>query len=120
MPKKTGLYSFCRVKMQTRNPISLTIVITASYLNVLFTCLHAACSAKMDLTFLVDGSSSVEKYGAGNFQRIIEFIRGLTMGFVISRSNTRVSLIVYGTRPKRIFGFRRLASIAPLFLCKSR
>ena len=31
------------------------------------------------------------------------------MGFAISRTNTRVSLVVYGTRPKTIFGFRRWA-----------
>lgn len=67
----------------------------------------AACNAEMDLAFLVDGSSSVEKYAAGNFQRIIGFVRGLTMGFAISQSATRVSLIVYGTRPKIIFGFPR-------------
>ena len=70
-----------------------------------------ACSAKIDLAFLVDGSSSVERYGVGNFRRVINFVRGLTMGFAISRTNTRVSLVVYGTRPKTIFGFRRWACI---------
>lgn len=68
----------------------------------------SACSAKIDLALLIDGSSSVERYGVGNFRRIIDFVRGLTMGFAISRRNTRVSLIVYGTRPKMIFNFRRL------------
>lgn len=33
------------------------------------------------------------------------------MGFAISRTNTRVSLVVYGTRPKTIFGFRRWACV---------
>lgn len=76
-----------------------------SFLHSLFL---SACSAKIDLALLIDGSSSVERYGVGNFRRIIDFVRGLTMGFAISRRNTRVSLIVYGTRPKTIFNFRRL------------
>ena len=78
----------------------IIIIIFRLYISV-----SAACNAEMDLAFLVDGSSSVEKYAAGNFQRIIGFVRGLTMGFAISQSVTRVSLIVYGTRPKVIFGF---------------
>lgn len=68
----------------------------------------SACNAKIDLAILIDGSSSVERYGVGNFRRIIDFVRGLTMGFAISRTNTRVSLTVYGTRPRMIFNFRRL------------
>lgn len=85
-----------------------------SFLQSLFL---SACSAKIDLALLIDGSSSVERYGVGNFRRIIDFVRGLTMGFAISRRNTRVSLIVYGTRPKTIFNFRRLVPSKIISYC---
>jgi len=64
-----------------------------------------ACSALIDAAFLVDGSSSVERYGVGNFRRVVNFVRDLTTKFVVSKTNTRVAALIYGTKAYPVFGF---------------
>lgn len=57
------------------------------------------------MVFLVEGSASVERYGIGNFRALLDFVRNVTVGFSVSRTNTRVAVVVYGTRPEMLFGF---------------
>lgn len=77
--------------------------------------LSTACTALIDLIFLIDGSSSVERYGVGNFRRVINFVRDLTTKFVVSKSNTRVAAMVYGTRTFPIFGFKAYSNNKRVF-----
>lgn len=65
------------------------------------------CRAKIDLGFLVDGSSSIEKYGRGNFKRFLEFLKRIVVSFKVSSRYSRVGIILYSSRPRKIFGFRR-------------
>ena len=74
-----------------------------------------ACQTAIDLAFLVDGSASVERYGIGNFRRLINFVRDVVLGFRISRSNTRVGTIVFGTKSYLLFGFNSYTNTGALF-----
>ena len=73
------------------------------------------CIARIDLAFLLDSSSSIERYGVGNFRRLVNFIRDITISFRVSRKDTRVALVLYGTRPRKFFGFRRYTNNGALF-----
>ena len=65
--------------------------------------------------FLIDGSASVERYGIGNFRRLIDFVRDVVIGFRVSRGNTRVGAIVFGTKPYVLFGFNKYTNNGALF-----
>ena len=74
-----------------------------------------ACQTAIDLAFLIDGSASVERYGIGNFRRLIDFVRDVVLGFRVSRSNTRVGTIVFGTKPYLLFGFNSYTNNGAVF-----
>lgn len=61
----------------------------------------------MDLGFLIDGSGSINHYGAGNFQKCLDFVKALTKAFVISPTNTRVGAIVFSYRSELQFDFNQ-------------
>lgn len=67
----------------------------------------AACIAKIDLAFLIDGSGSV---GLGNFRRCLSFIQNVIRGFRISPGFTRIAAEVYSSTPRRLFQFTRYRS----------
>ena len=71
----------------------------------LFTCV--VCAASLDLSFLIDGSSSIERYGRGNFGRILNFIKSLVSFFLISRRETHIGVMMYTSRAIPIFNFNR-------------
>ena len=77
--------------------------------------LHKACTAKIDLVFMIEGDSSVERYGIGNFRRLIDFVRTMAVGFTISRTNTRLATVVYGKRPYKWFGFNKHRNIKTVY-----
>ena len=59
----------------------------------------------MDLGFLIDGSGSINYYGAGNFRKCLKFVKALTKAFVISPTDTRVGAIVFSYHSKLEFDF---------------
>ena len=63
------------------------------------------CRAKIDLAFVIDGSGSIEAYGKGNFQRCLNFVKRMVVSFKISKIFTRVGVILFSNRARRIFGF---------------
>ena len=71
----------------------------------LFTCV--VCAVALDLSFLIDGSSSIERYGRGNFGRILNFVKSLVSFFPISRRETHIGLMMYTSRAIPIFNFNR-------------
>ena len=67
----------------------------------------SVCAVALDLGFLIDGSSSIERYGRGNFGRLLNFVKSLVSFFPISRRETRVGVILYTHRAIPIFSFTR-------------
>ena len=61
----------------------------------------------MDLGFVIDGSGSIEHYGRGNFRRCLNFVKIMIRKFKISRSYTRIGIILYSSRPRQVIGFNR-------------
>lgn len=61
----------------------------------------------MDLGFVIDGSGSIEHYGKGNFKRCLNFVKNLINVFTVSRKFTRIGIVLYSSRPYKIFGFNR-------------
>lgn len=68
----------------------------------------------MDLGFLIDGSSSIERYGRGNFARLLNFVKALVSFFPISRRETHVGVVLYTRRAIPIFNFNRYYTRASL------
>lgn len=109
-----------RTDVESRNPQTTWLIalnlwrqtVTLLFVLLLF---PTACQTAIDLAFLVDGSASVERYGIGNFRRLIDFVRDVVLGFRISRSNTRVGTIVFGTKPYLLFGFNSYTNTGALF-----
>lgn len=72
----------------------------------LYNAIHSftGCLKKIDIVFAIDGSSSV---GRRNFQRVKTFLRRIAKSFHISRTASRVAVIVYSSRVKVAFNFKR-------------
>lgn len=60
--------------------------------------LHANCG-KADVGFLIDGSRTVEDVSQGNFDKILEFVKNVSMTFPVSLGKVRIGAVVYGTEP---------------------
>lgn len=69
-----------------------------------------------DLGFVIDGSRSVEVLGKGNFKKMLEFVKNVSLGFHISPEDTRVGIIAYGTEPKLAIPFNKYVSPSNLVL----
>ena len=63
------------------------------------------CQAKVDLAFVIDGSGSIEAYGKGNFRRCLNFVKRMIVSFKISKRFTRVGIVLFSYRARRIFDF---------------
>ena len=72
--------------------------------------IHLGCKTQVDLGFLIDGSGSINYYGAGNFQKCLEFVKSLTKAFVISPTDTRVGAIVFSYRSELQFDFKQFTT----------
>ena len=69
--------------------------------------MHLFLLAQVDLGFLIDGSENINKYGAGNFQKCLEFVKLITKPFVISTTDTRVGAIVFSHQTELQFNFNQ-------------
>ena len=65
------------------------------------------CSARVDLAFIIDGSGSIEAYGRGNFRRCLNFVKAIVSRFNINNGQTRIGVVLFSSRPRLIFDFRR-------------
>ena len=68
------------------------------------------CSARVDLAFIIDGSGSIEHYGRGNFRRCLNFVKAIVSRFSINNGQTRIGVVLFSSRPRLIFDFRRYRS----------
>ena len=69
--------------------------------------IFSGCRARVDLAFIIDGSGSIEAYGKGNFRRCLDFVRAIVSKFSINNRQTRIGVVLYSSRPRLIFDFRR-------------
>ncbi|KAK3721427.1 hypothetical protein QZH41_020681, partial [Actinostola sp. cb2023] len=65
------------------------------------------CKAKVDLGFLIDGSSSIEEQGRGNFQKVITFVKQIVNKFEISQHDTHVGVVLFHRKADVVFGFHK-------------
>lgn len=69
------------------------------------------CRARIDLGFLIEGSSSVVRSGRKNFQRIKLFVKELIRRFTISTRETRIGAVVFSSRAQLVLRFSTSARI---------
>ncbi|CAH3116452.1 unnamed protein product [Pocillopora meandrina] len=81
---------------------------------------RGACRARVDLAFVIDGSGSIEQYGRGNFRRCLNFVRAIVSRFNFRGGQTRVGVVLYSSRPRLIFDFRRYRSKGQILNAISR
>lgn len=72
----------------------------------MFLFVPTACDKDFDLSFVIDGSGSIEQSGAGNFGRVKNFVKSIIRGFRIGPEKTRVGAVVYSSASyiKVVFG----------------
>lgn len=68
-----------------------------------FSLIHLECRTKLYLGFLLDGSGSINKYDAGNFQKCLGFVKSLAKAF----PSSSVGTIVFSYRSELKFGFNQ-------------
>ena len=74
--------------------------IAAFYCSSSFSLLSTVCTARVDLGFLIDATSSGRRY----LQRVVQFVRETVRRFTISSSATRIGVVTYASRARRIIG----------------
>ena len=64
------------------------------------------CDKDFDLTFVIDGSGSINDAGANNFNRMKSFIKLIIDGFRIGFDETHVGAVIYSSSiyVKKVFG----------------
>ncbi|KAJ7354772.1 Cartilage matrix protein [Desmophyllum pertusum] len=55
------------------------------------------CDKDFDLTFVIDGSGSIEQAGRGNFNRVKDFVKRVVKGFRIGSDQTHVGAVIYSS-----------------------
>lgn len=71
------------------------------------TCGYCKCKAKIDIAFLVDSSTSIEKYGKGNYKKCLNFIKNAVNGSFISEQFTHVGLVLFSGKVQTVFDFKK-------------
>lgn len=69
--------------------------------------LIGACTAKVDLGFLLDVSGSIEYSGAGNFKKCIDFIVKTVNEFIVGQSASHIGLVKFSTNAQIEFDFNK-------------
>ena len=91
------------------------------FINILSSPLGSkTCKAKIELMFLVDGSGSIEAYGKGNFKRCLNFVKQVASSFTISRTEGRISVTVFSSRPQLIFTLNRYTNVKEVYQAVDR
>ena len=77
------------------------------HLSLFLLCFFLGCRARVDLAFVIDGSGSIEAYGRGNFRRCLNFVKAIVSRFNIANGQTRIGVVLFSSRPRLIFDFKR-------------
>lgn len=91
-------------QLQNGQALSVTFLLIFAFI---LRSLSLVCAISVDLGFLIDGSSSIERYGRGNFGRLLNLVKSLVSFFPISRRDTHVGVVLYTHRAIPIFNFNR-------------
>ena len=65
------------------------------------------CTAKIDLGFLIDASTTVLRSRSQNYQQVVKFLRGLLRYFKVSKTTTRFGIVAYSSRTSTVISFSR-------------
>ena len=91
----------CFVIVLTVQPCLITSATLWSFIaHYLYFLLTAVCTARVDLGFLIDATSSARRY----IRRVVRFVRETVRRFTISSSATRIGVVAYASRARRIIG----------------
>ncbi len=68
--------------------------------------MQTECDKDFDLTFVIDGSGSIEQAGRGNFGRVLNFVNRVIEGFRIGFDQTHVGAVIFSSSQyvKKVFG----------------
>lgn len=74
-------------------------------MSVLFVLL-IVCDKDFDLSFVIDGSGSIEQVGKGNFKKVKDFVKRIIGGFNIGEDKIYVGVVIYffSQYVKKVFG----------------
>ena len=81
----------------------MIFLLSLSYIYVVISFFYLECSAKADIAFLVDSSSSIPQ---PYYARVLEFVKILSRGF--DKTNTHFGLMAYGDTAKTVLNFKEL------------
>ena len=78
--------------------------------------LPTACDKDFDLSFVIDGSGSIEQAGKGNFKKVKDFVKRIIGGFNIGEDKTHVGAVIYSSSQyvKKVFGLDSYFNLASL------
>ncbi|XP_031549213.1 von Willebrand factor A domain-containing protein 2-like [Actinia tenebrosa] len=62
------------------------------------------CKATVDLGFVLESSSNIDRVEPGSFRRLIQFVGLIARKFFISEDKARFGVVTYSSRPKLLFG----------------
>ena len=83
--------------------LELRSLIYRDLLNIFL--VSTVCTARIDLGFLIEGTSTVLRSGSQKHQNVIQFIRETARRFKISQKATRIAILTYAFRAKSIITF---------------
>ena len=75
------------------------------HVSIIIFLVSTVCTARIDLGFLIEGTSTFLRSGSQKHQNVIQFIRETARRFKISQKATRIAIITYAFRPKSIITF---------------
>lgn len=72
------------------------------------------CKAVVDLVFLIDGSTSIEQFGMGNFKRCLNFAKTMVRNFEVSSQGTHVGVVMFTNTAKVEFTLTKYSNAADI------
>lgn len=72
------------------------------------------CKAVVDLVFLIDGSTSIENFGMGNFKRCLNFAKTMVRSFEVSGQGTHVGVVLFTSTAKVEFTLTKYSDAADI------
>ena len=96
---KTCILQGCLIGDKTKHICTNILLIPKS---VTFLCsdLHLGCSSKVDVSFMIDLSGSIQRRNAF---KVLDFVNAVISRLRVHRDETRVGAVVFNDRAKEVF-----------------
>lgn len=65
----------------------------------------AICKDPVDITFVIDGSASVEYNTKGSFKRTLKLVKDFLDNYVVGPQNARFGLVIFASEAQTVFKF---------------